>query len=96
MNTESITQFMLTVWSLSTTLVSTLLLGIPALLVTLVDRTGRVPYRIGQLWARFILRTNGGRLPVEGMGNISGKESYVFISNHQSNLAGLAEATPLL
>ncbi|OHD63504.1 MAG: hypothetical protein A2176_11385 [Spirochaetes bacterium RBG_13_51_14] len=86
---------MLTVWSLSTTLVSTLLLGIPALLVTLVDRTGRVPYRIGQLWARFILRTNGVRLQVEGMENISGKESYVFISNHQSNLDGLAVGTAL-
>src|SRR4030042_3117455 len=95
MNTESITQFMLTVWSLPTTRVSTLLPGIPALLVTLVGRTGRVPYRIGQLWARFILRTNGVRLQVEGMENISGKESYVFISNHQSNLDGLAVGTAL-
>jgi 1-acyl-sn-glycerol-3-phosphate acyltransferase len=75
--------------------ISTLLLGIPALISTLFDRTGRIPYRIGQAWARFILWANGVRIKVEGLENIDKKKSYVFISNHQSNLDGLAIGTTL-
>lgn len=76
-------------------MISTLLLGIPALISTLFDRTGRIPYRIGQAWARFILWANGVRIKVEGLENIDKKKSYVFISNHQSNLDGLAIGTTL-
>jgi 1-acyl-sn-glycerol-3-phosphate acyltransferase len=88
-------RFVLSVWSISTTLIATLLLGIPAVLAALVDRTGRVPYRIGQGWARFILFANGVRLQVTGLDNINKKQSYVFISNHQSNLDGLVIGTTL-
>jgi len=95
MKTTSLKRFILTLRSFSTTLVSTLLLGIPALLSAFFDRTGRVPYRIGQAWAKFILLTNGVRIRVEGLENIDRKKSYVFISNHQSNLDGLVIGTTL-
>ncbi len=82
-------------WTLSITCLATIILGIPALLSAMVDRTGRIPYRIGQVWARMILRLNGVRIRVEGLANIDRKISYVFISNHQSNLDGLAIGTAL-
>jgi 1-acyl-sn-glycerol-3-phosphate acyltransferase len=88
-------KFLLSARSLSTTFIFTLILGIPAVLTALFDRTGRVPYRIGQAWARMILRTNGVRVRVEGLDNINSRESYVFISNHQSNLDGLVVGTSL-
>ncbi len=81
--------------SLSVTFITTIILGIPALLSALVDRTGRIPYRIGQAWARMILRLNGVRIRVEGLENIDREMSYVFISNHQSNLDGLAIGSSL-
>jgi 1-acyl-sn-glycerol-3-phosphate acyltransferase len=95
MKIPSIQSIFSTVYSLTTTLISTLLLGIPALISTFFDRTGRIPYRIGQAWAKFILWTNGVRIKVEGLENIDKNESYVFISNHQSNLDGLAIGTTL-
>ena len=76
--------------TLSIVIFATLLLGLPALLAALVDRTGRVPYRIGQAWARFILWSNGVRLRVEGLEGVDRRVSCVFVSNHQSNLDGLA------
>lgn len=88
--THIIIRFFLAARTLSIVTVATLLLGLPALLAALVDRTGRLPYRIGQAWARFILWTNGVRIRVEGLGSISRKVSYVFVSNHQSNLDGPA------
>ncbi len=84
------TRFLMTARTLSIVTVATLLLGPPALLTAILDSTGRVPYRIGQVWARFILCMNGVRLLVEGLEHIDEKLSYVFISNHQSNLDGLA------
>ncbi len=92
---SSVKRFALTARSITTTLIATLLLGIPAVLTALVDRSGRTPYRIGQVWARFILFTNGVRLRVTGLDHIDKKRSYVFISNHQSNLDGLAIGTTL-
>jgi 1-acyl-sn-glycerol-3-phosphate acyltransferase len=88
-------RFALIAWSITTTLVATIFLGIPAILTALADRTGRVPYRIGQAWAKFILLANGVRLQVTGLDNISKKQSYVFISNHQSNLDGLVIGSTL-
>lgn len=81
--------------SIIITILSTIVLGIPALLSAFFDRTGRIPYRIGQVWARVILRLNGVQVIAEGLDNINGKTSYVFISNHQSNLDGLVIGTTL-
>lgn len=87
---SSFTRFFIAARTLSILTIATLILGPPALLTALVDRTGRVPYRIGQAWARFILWTNGVRIRVEGLGGINRRVSYVFVSNHQSNLDGPA------
>jgi 1-acyl-sn-glycerol-3-phosphate acyltransferase len=92
---QSMKDFFPTLYTLSITLTATIFLGIPALLSALVDRSGRIPYRIGQAWARVILRLNGVRIRVMGLENIDGGTSYVFISNHQSNLDGLVIGTTL-
>lgn len=63
----------LTLKSIITTVVATIILGIPALIFALIDRTGRIPYRIGQVWARVILRLNGVQIKVVGLDNIDKK-----------------------
>ncbi len=93
--TQSIIDFFSALYTLTITITATLILGIPALVTAMVDRTGRVPYRIGQAWARVILLLNGVRIHVVGLENIDSGKSYVFISNHQSNLDGLAIGTTL-
>ncbi len=92
---QKIINVLRTVRTMTIMIVASLMLGIPSLLSAFVDRTGRVPYRIGQAWARVVLRLNGVRVRVEGLERINRKTSYVFISNHQSNLDGLAIGTSL-
>jgi 1-acyl-sn-glycerol-3-phosphate acyltransferase len=92
---QSLINFLLTMRTTSIIFVASIILGIPAVLTAMVDRTGRIPYRVGQAWARVILWLNGVRIHVMGLENIDRKTSYVFISNHQSNLDGLAIGTTL-
>ncbi len=87
---QSIVHLIFSLRSLAVALMATTIFGIPALLVACVDRSGRAPYRIGQVWARIILRLNGVRIHAVGLEHIDRNTSYVFISNHQSNLDGLA------
>lgn len=92
---KSLIEYLRTVKTMTIMITASIFLGIPSLLSAFVDRTGRIPYRIGQAWARVVLRMNGVRVRVVGLENISRKTSYVFISNHQSNLDGLAIGTAL-
>ncbi len=92
---QSLVHYFLSLRSLTVALVATIIFGIPALLVATVDKSGRAPYRIGQVWAGIILRLNGVRIRAVGLENIDRNRSYVFISNHQSNLDGLAIGTTL-
>jgi 1-acyl-sn-glycerol-3-phosphate acyltransferase len=92
---KSLLFFLFSLRSLTVAILATFIFGIPALIVALLDRTGRAPYRIGQVWARMILRLNGVRIRAVGLENIDRNRSYVFFSNHQSNLDGLAIGTTL-
>jgi len=83
-------RFLLAIRSFVTIFVVTVVFGPPALVTAIVDRSGRVPYRIGQVWARLILALNGVKVQVRGLEHIDKHTSYVFIANHQSNLDGLA------
>jgi len=76
----------MSIWTLATTIVYTVILGIPTIFVAMVSKTGKAPFTIGKLWSWLILKTNRVKLQVEGLEKIVRNKSYVFISNHASNL----------
>jgi 1-acyl-sn-glycerol-3-phosphate acyltransferase len=85
----------LALWAASTTVFYTLILCPAIILISLFSKTGIPPYKIGKLWAWLILKTNGVKVQVEGLEKIDKGRSYVFISNHSSNLDPLAVAIKL-
>jgi len=85
----------LALWAASTTILYTLILGPLLIFLSLFSKTGETPYRIGRLWAGLIMKTNRVKVRIEGLEGIDKKRSYVFISNHSSNLDPLAVAVKL-
>ncbi len=79
-------------WAAVTTIIYTLILGPPVIVTGLVSRTGKTPYSIGRFWAWLVMKTNRVKIRVEGLEKIERQRSYVFISNHSSNLDPLAVA----
>ena len=65
---------------------STALLGPPALVAALLDRSGRWPSFFQSLWVGWLLRTNGIRLEIKGRENLGKDCRYVLVSNHASIL----------
>ncbi|NWF56222.1 MAG: 1-acyl-sn-glycerol-3-phosphate acyltransferase [Syntrophaceae bacterium] len=82
-------------WAATTTILYTLILGPAVLLLSLFSKSGRSPYKIGRFWAWLIMKTNGVGVRVEGLEKIDRERSYVFMSNHSSNLDPLAVAWKL-
>jgi 1-acyl-sn-glycerol-3-phosphate acyltransferase len=64
--------------------VYTIVWGIPACLVPLVDRSGESVIWIGRQWVRWIFWTCGIRVEVEGLENVDPRRACVYMSNHQS------------
>jgi 1-acyl-sn-glycerol-3-phosphate acyltransferase len=64
---------------------STLGFGCAAILVGLLDRTGRRCRRLARLWARLLLRGLGVRVEVTGSGNVPSGPA-VYAANHGSAL----------
>ena len=66
-------------------------LAIPAAMVaSLADADARLAFRIAQLWAWLNFRVAGARISVAGLDHLDPNRSYVFVSNHRSNLDVLA------
>jgi len=86
---------MLAGWTIVTTVLYTLLLGIPVIVSSFFSRTGRVPYRLGKCWAWLLMRTNRVKIHIEGFEKVIMHRSYVFISNHASFLDPPAVALAL-
>jgi 1-acyl-sn-glycerol-3-phosphate acyltransferase len=82
-------------WAAVTTIVYTLIVGTTVLFVSLFSKTGRAPYTLGRLWAWLILKTNRVKVQIQGLEKVDRKRSYVFISNHSSNLDPPAVAVKL-
>ncbi|HDP81275.1 MAG TPA: 1-acyl-sn-glycerol-3-phosphate acyltransferase, partial [Spirochaetes bacterium] len=78
------------VWTILTTSVTLIILGVPGILAGIVERKGRALYRIGVTWAWFVFKLNRVKLKVVGAEKLVRTRSYVFISNHLSHLDGLA------
>jgi 1-acyl-sn-glycerol-3-phosphate acyltransferase len=60
------------------------------LLASLADPNAKLAYRIASYWAWLNFRLCGARISVEGIGHLDPSTSYVFMSNHRSNLDVLA------
>jgi 1-acyl-sn-glycerol-3-phosphate acyltransferase len=65
-------------------LVYTILLGTLSLLFGLVDRSGALPHRCAQWWARLILLTSGVHLDRRGAPLPPADQSCIFVANHSS------------
>lgn len=70
--------------------VDTLLAILGVLLASLCDRDARLAFRVAQWWAWTNLKLVGARVHIEGFDHLDPRRSYVFVSNHRSNLDVLA------
>jgi 1-acyl-sn-glycerol-3-phosphate acyltransferase len=66
--------------------VYTLVMGALALLLSFVDRGGRLQHWCARTWCRMIAATAGARVTVEGLENVPPGRACVFVANHQSYL----------
>ncbi len=66
------------------------ILGPPAMVSSLLDRSGRWPSFFQSLWGDWLLRTNGIRMQLKGKENLRNIRSCILISNHASILDILA------
>ena len=64
---------------------STLVLGILAIILSFFCRTGNSIHRIARIWGRGILLVSRVRVSVKGLSQIDPARSYIYMSNHQSN-----------
>jgi len=73
-------------WTILTTTIYTLIIGIPLIFAAFFSKTGKLPYVMGKSWAWLVMKTNRVKIQIEGFEKIIKTRSYVFISNHSSNL----------
>jgi len=63
---------------------STVILGVVAILLSLVDSSGNLPHRVARIWGKIQLRSAGSPVSISGLENIDRHQSYILVSNHQS------------
>jgi len=73
-------------WTMVTTIVYTIVIGTSIIFVSLLSRTGKLPFKLGCTWSWLLMKTNRVRIQVIGLEKFAREKSYVFISNHTSNL----------
>lgn len=64
--------------------IHTLILVLPAIVASLVDKSGRLPEKICRYWARVILKLARVKVSVEMEEPLNGESPLIYISNHQS------------
>jgi len=76
--------------------VYTAILGLPAFVSCLLDRSGHWPSIFQRIWVHWLLRTNGIRLRLRGIENLKQGQSYILVSNHASllDIPGIISAFP--
>ena len=67
------------------TVLATIFFAIIAILISLVDPTGRAPHLIARIWAKSILIAGRIKVKVSGLSKIDPATSYIYMCNHQSN-----------
>ena len=64
---------------------STIFWGLTAIITSFFTRTGNPVHIVARMWARGILFVSRIKVTVNGLANIDPSQSYVYMSNHQSN-----------
>lgn len=64
---------------------TTIFWGLTAIVISFFTRTGNPVHIIARIWARGILFVSRIKVTVNGLANIDPAQSYVYMSNHQSN-----------
>jgi 1-acyl-sn-glycerol-3-phosphate acyltransferase len=64
--------------------VATILCGSLSLLVSFIDKSGRLQHRIARFWARLSLWISGSRLTLRGAENLTRHSVAVYACNHTS------------
>jgi 1-acyl-sn-glycerol-3-phosphate acyltransferase len=64
---------------------STIFWGSTAVIISFFTRTGNPVHKVARIWARGILFVSRIKVTVNGLANIDPTQSYVYMSNHQSN-----------
>ncbi len=65
--------------------ITTVILGTVAIILSIFDSSGNTPHLVARLWGKIQLRTTGTKVNIEGLEKIDRKQSYILVSNHQSN-----------
>jgi 1-acyl-sn-glycerol-3-phosphate acyltransferase len=81
-------RFLFALWASLAVLVS-LLIVTPLytfIFLTSGKRAGQTAHKLSQLWGRYVLLVTGIRLRVHGREKLDPEETYVFVSNHRSQL----------
>lgn len=73
-------------WTLITTIIYTLVIGTLIMITSLFSSTGKFPFKLGCAWSWLLMKTNRVKIQVIGLEKFAREKSYVFISNHGSNL----------
>ena len=64
---------------------TTIFWGTTAIIISFFSRTGNPVHLIARIWGRGILFVSRIKVTVNGLANIDPSQSYIFMSNHQSN-----------
>jgi 1-acyl-sn-glycerol-3-phosphate acyltransferase len=73
-------------WTMITTIIYTIIIGIAIIFVSFLSKTGKVPFKLGCTWSWLLMKTNRVKIQVIGLEKFARERSYVFISNHTSSL----------
>ena len=73
-------------WTMITTIIYTLVIGTLIMITSLFSTTGKFPFKLGCVWSWLLMKTNRVKIQVIGLEKFAREKSYVFISNHGSNL----------
>ncbi len=74
-----------TIYILLWVVLTTTFWGLTAILTSFFTRTGNPVHIVARIWARSILFVSRTKVTVNGLANIDPTQSYVYMSNHQSN-----------
>jgi 1-acyl-sn-glycerol-3-phosphate acyltransferase len=74
---------------------ATLLLAPPIILAALLSSTGNLAFTLSKIWAWTMLKVTRVKVNIRGRGKIMEGQSYIIISNHQSEYDILALVTTL-
>ena len=64
---------------------TTIFWGLIAIFTSFFTRTGNPVHKVARMWARSIMFASRIKVTVNGLANIDPTQSYVYMSNHQSN-----------